>query len=524
MPVAASSSYWFARFLILRFLGFVYLMAFLSLTQHVLPLMGADGLLPVGQTLATVSQSQGGQVEGFLRLPSLFWFWQADGVLLAGAWIGVALSMLVVAGRANVVVLVCLWVLYMSYIHAGNLFFGYGWEIQTLETTFLACFLVPLWRWRMFPKGRPPSRIVIWLFRWLLFRIMLGAGLIKLRGDSSWQDLTALFYHFETQPIPNAISWYLHHLPHWALKLGVLFNHLVELVLPWFLLILAELPRLPRDIRTVLRLSIRLAGALMLIFQVFLIVSGNLSFLNWLTLIPCLACFDDRFLIRFTPRFLIRKWSRARHTPQTRLQKRLLLVVSLGVLVLVSILSIQPVANMAAMGGRRQIMNTSFNSLHLVNTYGAFGTVGTQRYEIVIEGTSDPNPGPDTIWKEYEFPGKPTAVDRRPPFTAPYHYRIDWQIWFAAMSRYEREGWLVHYVYKLLQNDPGALSLLKENPFPDTPPKYIRAILYEYRFTTPEEKRETGDWWVRKPLGPWMPTLSVDNPSLQRAFGPPKPN
>ena len=236
-----------------------------------------------------------------LRVPTLFWFGISDNALSIFSWVGFALSLVVLGGYANAILLAVLWAMYMSIVHIGQIWYGYGWEIQLLETGFLSIFLCPLLDGRPFPKSRPPI-LVIWLFRWLGFRIMIGAGLIKLRGDPCWRDLTCLYYHYETQPIPNPISRYLHFAPLWFHKFEVLWNHFVELIVPWF----SFGPRTARHI----------AGVLLVTFQIFLIISGNLSFLNYLTIIPFLACFDDTFLRRFLPRSLVRRAERAAQESQ----------------------------------------------------------------------------------------------------------------------------------------------------------------------------------------------------------------
>src|SRR5438552_4094340 len=287
---AGRAPYWLTRFVILRLLGLVYFIAFLSLAQQVLPLIGADGLLPARLFLDRVQTHFGSARAGFLQIPSLFWLDVSDGVLVTGAWVGTALSLVVVLGFANAVLLAVLWALYLSFVHIGQDWYGYGWEIQLLETGFLAVFLCPLLDGRPFPR-RPPPVAVIWCFRWLIFRVMVGSGLIKLRGDPCWRNLTCLYYHYETQPIPNPLSRRLHFMPRWFHRAGVVFNHVAELGAPWF----AFWPRLARHA----------AGVVLLAFQLFLIASGNLSFLNWLTIVPILACFDDTLLGRVLPRRLV---------------------------------------------------------------------------------------------------------------------------------------------------------------------------------------------------------------------------
>jgi len=488
---AAGESYWLTRFVMLRLLGCVYAVAFLSAAKQIVPLIGAHGLLPVTLFLERVANVLGSPVAGFVRLPSLFWFAHSDTVLQLTAWIGFALSCVVVAGYANAVLMAVLWALYMSFVHVGQDWYGYGWEIQLLETGFLAIFLCPLLDGRPFPKRAPPL-VMFWLFRWLIFRIMLGAALIKLRGDPAWRNLTALYYHFETQPIPNPLSRWFCFLPHWLLKAGVLFNFLAELVMPWF----AFYPRIARHI----------AGVILVSFQFMLILSGNLSFLNWLTMVPALACFDDGFWAKLLPRALVDRATAAAAVaqPSGPMQR-----AAWTVAVIVGVLSVQPVLNMIS---PLQIMNTSFNPLDLVNTYGAFGTVGRVRLNVVFEGSDADTPDASAVWKAYSYRALPVALNRRPPQIAPYQPRLDWQMWFAAMSTPDQYPWTLHLVWKLLHNDPGALSLFAGNPFPGKPPRYIRAVLYRYEFARPGNPE--GDWWQREKLAIWLPPLSADDPRL----------
>ncbi len=486
-------SYWLTRFLILRLLGLVYFVAFLSLARQLLPLIGQHGLLPAGHFLTRVEAHFGSRLESFLQVPSLFWIDASDPFMVFMAWTGVALSLLVLSGFANAIVMTLLWAIYMSFVHIGQDWYGYGWEIQLLETGFLAIFLCPLVDARPFPR-RPPPAPVLWLFRWLIFRIMLGAGLIKLRGDSCWRDLTCLYYHYETQPIPNPLSRTLHFMPRWFHKAGVLYNDLSEMVAPWFAFA-------PRRLRHV-------AGAILLSFQIILILSGNLSFLNWLTIVPILACYDDSLLKRLLPARLATRASRA----EAEARPSVLQPIAVAALaVLVAFMSINPILNLLS---ARQAMNTSFDRFDLVNTYGAFGSVGRERAQIVFEGTEDEAIDERTRWKEYEYKCQPADPSRRPCIVSPYHDRLDWQIWFAAMSSPERYPWTLHFVWKLLHNDPGALSLLDGNPFPGRPPRYVRAQLYRYEFAPPGNPE--GVWWRRTLVGSWLPPLSTDDPRLLR--------
>ena len=474
----------------LRLLGAVYAVAFLVAARQILPLVGSHGLTPVNLFVDRTSESLGSNAEGFIRLPSVFWFAHSDAVLEATAWIGFVIACVVVAGYANAIVMAVLWGLYMSFVHIGQDWYGYGWEIQLLETGFLAIFLCTWLDGRPFPKYEAPH-VIFWLFRWLIFRIMIGAALIKLRGDPCWRDLTALYYHFETQPIPGPLSRWFSFLPHWALKVGVLFNFLAELIAPWF----AFYPRLARHI----------AGVILVLFQITLILSGNLSFLNWLTIVPALACLDDSFWFRFFPRGFVQRIVDTKSGHPGRATRR----VAWAIAGLVGFLSIQPVANMIS---PNQVMNTSFDPLDLVNTYGAFGSVGKVRLNVVFQGTDAAVPDETAPWRDYPYRALPVALDRRPPQIAPYQPRLDWQMWFAAMATAEEYPWTLHLVWKLLHNDFGALSLFGANPFPDKPPRYIRAVLYTYSFAPPGNPK--GQWWNRKELGLWLPPLSADNPQL----------
>jgi Lipase maturation factor len=483
--------YRLTRFIILRLLGFVYTIAFFIAARQLVPLVGEHGLTPATHYLALLQAHFDSKPTAALEVPTVFWFALSDRALVIFSWTGVALSLVVLAGYANAIMMAVLWAMYMSIVHIGQIWYGYGWETQTLETGFLAIFLCPLFDARPFPKRSPPL-LVIWLFRWLGFRIMVGAGLIKLRGDPCWRDLTCLYYHYETQPIPNPISRYLHFAPFWFHKLGTGWNHFVELIVPWF----SFGPRIARHI----------AGVFLVTFQIFLIISGNLSFLNYVTIVPFIACFDDRFWRRILPNALIRRSDRVR-TEASRIQFGIAVILA----VLVAYLSIAPVTNLVS---NRRLMNASFDPFDLVNTYGAFGAVGRERDEIVFEGTADLVITEGTKWKEYEFVAKPGDPNRRPPFIAPYQPRIDWQIWFAAMASPADYPWTLHFVWKLLHNDSGTLSLLANNPFPQAPPRYIRARFYRYHFAPPRGAA----WWKRELIGEWLPALSANDDQLRQVL------
>ncbi len=484
--------YWLTRFLIIRLLGAIYAVAFLVAINQILPLIGEKGLLPVGLYLERVSNALGSDTAGFLRLPSIFWFGHSDAFLLSCAWLGFLLSCIVLAGYANALMLTFLWFLYMSFVHVGQDWYGYGWEIQLLETGFLSIFLCPLLDGRPFPKSGPPLPIII-LFRCLTFRIMMGAGMIKIRGDEVWKNGTALYYHFETQPIPGPFSRWFHFLPRLFLKFGVWYNFLAELIAPWFIFWRGK--------------TRYIAGVIIILLQFILMLSGNLSILNWLTIVPALTCFDDRFWSKILPVSLVRRAAfAADHATPSPAMK----LTSWMATILIAVLSIQPFFNILS---PRQIMNTSFDPFDLVNTYGAFGSVGQERLNVVFEGTLDEIPNDNAHWKAYRYKGLPVELDKRPPQIAPYQLRLDWQMWFAAMSSPEEYPWIYHLVWKLLHNDAGVLSLFADNPFPDKPPLFIRAVLYRYQFEKPGNLQ--GFWWKRERRGDeWIPPYSLKDEHL----------
>ncbi|XP_044308525.1 lipase maturation factor 1 isoform X2 [Varanus komodoensis] len=380
-----------------------------------------------------------------------------------------------------------------------------GWESQLLETGFLGIFLCPLWTLSQLPQNTPPSRIVIWGYRWLIFRIMLGAGLIKIRGDPCWRDLTCMNYHYETQPVPNPVAYYMHRSPWWFHQCETVFNHFIELAVP-FLLFLGR------------RMCI-LHGILQILFQVLIIISGNLSFLNWLTIVPSLACFDDASL-----GFLFSSQKTRAKAQVLEIQAKeatgkvtpvgygscIRKVVNLSLGLLVAFLSIPVVINLLS---SQQVMNTSFNPLRIVNTYGAFGSITKERTEVILQGTSSLDPDdPAALWEEYEFKCKPGDLRRRPCLISPYHYRLDWLMWFAAFQTYEQNEWIIHLAGKLLANEKGILSLMASNPFEGkAPPRWIRGEHFRYKFSRPGGTHaKDGKWWIRKRIGPYFPPVNLE--------------
>jgi hypothetical protein len=489
------ATYELTRFAVLRLLALVYLAAFVSLAFQLDPLLGSHGLLPAANILHWDRVRFG--VGAYWRFPTLFWLGSSDGAMHVICWAGVALSVAALCGATNALLQLALWLLYMSFVHVGQIFYAYGWELQLLETGFLAVFLCPVKSLRPFPE-MPASRIVVWLLRWLIFRIMVGAVLIKLRGDPCWRDLTCLDTHFETQPSPNPLAWSMHRWPHAVHAAQVLFSHFVELVVPWFAF--------------GFRRWRHAAGVLLVLFQVSLITSGNLSFLNWLTIVPALACFDDTAFAWLVPRSrraaLLARFSTLR---PTLLQRRVPQVLG----VLVAVLSVAPVGNLFSSD---QQMNASYEPLNLVNTYGAFGSVDRERFEVILEGTRDDVPDDSAQWQEYELPCLPGDVNRRPCVITPYHLRLDWQMWFAGNDAargepIEDEPWLVHLLWQLLSGDPAPKPLLARDPFPDAPPQWIRVDLWRYQFSP---TRAGGTWWERERVEPYVLPVSLANTALRR--------
>ena len=473
----AHAQYWLTRFCFQRALGILYLVAFLIAANQFIPLVGEHGLLPVRSFLRRVR---------FWDAPGLFWMNCSDWFMTLAIWGGLALSVLAAIGVSDahgmafsVTVWALLWLIYLSIVNVGQRFYAFGWEILLLESGFLTIFFGS--------SDTQAPAAVRWLLLWLLFRVMFGAGMIKIRGDPCWRDLTCTYYHFETQPLPNPLSRWFHRLPKPAQKGGVAFNHLAELAAPWFLF--APPP------------ACYIAGGVQILFQLVLILSGNLCWLNYITIALCISCFDDAFLARLIP---------IHHAvPGSISEIRYVILWLLAALVIV--LSIRPAKNLFS---RIQLMNASFEPLHLVNTYGAFGSVTRTRVEVILEGTDAEEDAEATQWREYEFKGKPGDVRRRPCIVAPYQYKLDWQMWFLPLSPYRAPAWVLSLVAKLLAGESGILGLLSRNPFPEKPPRFVRAELYEYSFTKPGDR--SGNWWRRSYLGPYLRPFSLDDPKFQR--------
>jgi hypothetical protein len=364
----------------------------------------------------------------------------------------------------------------LSIVNIGQEFYGFGWETLLLETGFIAIFLGD--------NGTQVFLPIIWFYRWLLFRLMFGAGMIKWRGDSCWRDYTCLFYHYETQPMPNPLSRLFHHLPKWLHRVSVGVNHFVEIFLPFLYFI-------PGTVGIT-------AAVITIWFQGMLIVSGNFSWLNVITLVICIPTLNDDFF----------EWLGMSHLPVPEDGGLAWYVISSTAFLYLCYRSYQPLLNLFA---SQQAMNRSFDQFHIVNTYGAFGTITRDRPEIIFQGTQDQIVSKETTWQEYEFKGKPGDPKRCPPQVTPYHYKLDWQLWFAAMSDYRYNPWVLNLVAKFLKADKVTLGLLRKDPFNGKRPRYVRAELYLYKFTKIGEE----GYWKRVWMHSYLPPLSLNDESFR---------
>jgi hypothetical protein len=478
-------SVWIARLLVQRGMAALYLVAFLVMLRQWKPLLGERGLQPAPEFLKRVS---------FRTEPGIFCWHYSDRLADAVGWAGLTIAALALAGVTergpvwvSVTAWLALWFLYLSVVNAGQSFYAFGWESMLLEAGFFTAFLGPA---RMQASIWP-----LLILRWMLFRTEVGAGLIKLRHDPCWRDLTCMFYHYETQPLPNPLSWYFHRIPAPLHRFSALVSHFVQVIVPFGLFA-------PQPYASI-------AGGLIIFHQLWLIISGNYSWLNWLTVVLGISAFSDRVLGVVTP---------------TLAPRPLAFDLVLYALTTATVaLSVQPVMNLFS---SRQVMNRSYNPLHLVNTYGAFGQVGRKRYDIVLEGTEESAVTPATRWQEYGFKAKPGDPLRRPPQVAPWHLRLDWLVWFLPFSvqvtsrgiqAWGYDRWFLRLMAKLLTGDRATLRLMGKNPFAEQPPRFVRALFYEYRYTDRREKRESGAWWVRRLLGVYLPPVGAGD--LEQALG-----
>jgi predicted DCC family thiol-disulfide oxidoreductase YuxK len=493
-------TYHIASSLFLRLLGLVYLIAFVSLWTQIDGLVGDHGILPAENYLGAVKDHIGirfpppSPIAHLWELPTLAWISPHDGFLNSMCAAGAVLSGALILGFAPLPVLVLLWLDYLSLFHVGQDFLSFQWDILLLETGFAAIFLAPLApRSRLFADRHPP-RLAIFLIWWILFRLMLESGAVKLtwnewaimpdgtRLPNTWSSLTALDFHYWTQPLPIWTSWYFAKLPEWFQKLSVLFVFLIELVLPWLIFG-------PRVLRYIA------CGGITLL-MLLIAATGNYNFFNLLTIVLAVMLLDDKAW----PQFLRRR-IRGTDWPVLASPTRLRTFVLVPFAVLAIIEGTSQVKQGVApsdTGGASLVSDLGLGQFMLVNSYGLFRQMTEKRPEIIIEGSDD-----GTNWKPYEFRWKPGDVSRPPRFCTPHQPRLDWQMWFEALNL---EGgrtsrWFQSLLKKLLEGEPKVLALLADNPFPDAPPKFIRIVFYQYRFTDADERRQTGNWWQREQVG-----------------------
>jgi hypothetical protein len=449
-----------ATSLFLKALGLIYLIAFVSFGVQADGLIGSHGILPLANYLRGLHDAMG--ARAYWYAPTVFWANSSD-LALRIAWLaGSAFAILLTLGFLRRASLILLLVLYLSISVAGQDFWSFQWDILLTEAGFLAIFL-----------DASPGRA--WLFRWLLFRLMFMSGAVKLlSGDSTWPDLTALGYHYLTQPLPTPIAWYMYQLPAWFQRMSTAIVLGVELLAPF--LIFAPL-----------RLR-RVAAGVLIALQVLILLTGNYTFFNLLALALCIFLFADR------PAYTA--------PPETRAHRGATIAVAAFVL-LTSGLQLLEMVSFPLPGLARSYL-AWISPLRIINSYGLFAVMTTTRPEIVVEGSND-----GTTWLPYEFRYKPGDVKRPPPWVAPYQPRLDWQMWFAALGNAQQNPWFYNFAGRLLQGSPPVLALLAHNPFPGSPPHYIRAVVYDYQFTDFTARRSTGAWWRRQEQATYLPAISL---------------
>jgi predicted DCC family thiol-disulfide oxidoreductase YuxK len=463
-----------AAALFLRLFGLIYLAAFTSFGVQALGLIGSHGILPVADLVGAIASRAG--AERFVLMPMVFWLNSGDIAIQAVCWLGAGFSLLLVLNRLPRISLLLLYLLYLSLLYGGQDFMTFQWDTFLLEAGFLSLVL---------SIAVAPG---VWLLRWLLFRFMFMSGMVKLlSGDPNWWDLSALSYHFLTQPLPTPLAWYAAHLPHSVLKFATGSMFVVELLLPFLIFS-------PRRLRFAAAFGI-------LLLQSCILVTGNYNWFNLQTMLLCLLLFDDAALRKILPLHLIRRLP-VRTKPPARPGATFLAGALVLLIVFCSLVQMD-----LRFGGNppaaAQAVDRFIEPLHIVNGYGLFAVMTTERDEIIIEGSYD---GVD--WREYGFRYKPGDVSRRPPWNIPHQPRLDWQMWFAALDDPRRLRWFPLFLEKLLLNEPAVTNLLEVNPFKDRPPVYLRAQFYDYRYAD-SGQRSKGLWWERRPLGLYFPVVQL---------------
>jgi predicted DCC family thiol-disulfide oxidoreductase YuxK len=462
--------------LFLRSIGLIYLAAFVSFGVQAMGLIGSHGILPLSEFISAIGNHFG--LERYWLFPMVFWLNQSDFAIQAVSWAGAALSLLLIFNVLPRLSLLLLYAGYLSLFYAGQVFMGYQWDLLLLEAGFVALLLSIV------------TKTGIWLLRWLLFRFMFLSGAVKLlSGDPTWANLTALSYHFQTQPLPTPLAWYADHLPQDLLMAATAATLLIELGLPFLIFC-------PRRLRFI-------AAFGFLLLQTLILLTGNYGFFNLLGMALCVALFDDAALGKVVPQRLI---SLVKHHVKVVRPRKIVAYATRALALLIIFVSL--VQLYAAFGG--QISGPAvwiaeeIAPLSIVNTYGLFAVMTTTRPEIIVEGSDD-----GVHWREYAFKYKPGDVMRPPSWNIPHQPRLDWQMWFAALGTPSQNPWFGQFLQRLLENSPAVTALLGSNPFPHKPPVYVRALLYDYRYSSPEEKEKTGAWWVRQLEGIYYPATTL---------------
>jgi hypothetical protein len=504
----------------LRLLALVYAIAFVSLWTQAEGLIGSQGILPAGEFLDLVRERYPG--NPYLAFPTLCWLSSTDGFIhfLCGAGTAIALASLVAPYWTPPWIL--LWALYLSLTVAGQTFLGFQWDILLVEVGFLAVFVSPLALVPAVRAAAPPSLASVWLLRWLLFRFMLASGAVKLMAnDPDWWRLGALDYHYFTQPLPPWTAWHMHHLPAWLHRASTGAMFAIELLVPW--LVFLRRTRIP-------------AFVALALLQLVIIATGNYTFFNLLTIALCVPLLEDGSWPRPIRRWLLgegatdatapplppppprpppalRAWLRPRKWPAWLAAPLAAAIIIASLVPLGRAFTLrsergrsEPLAWLEALPWLRAALlevEERQRGFHLVNGYGLFADMTTERPEIVVEGSED-----GVSWTAYEFRYKPGDLARRPAFVAPHQPRLDWQMWFAALGDWRANPWFVRFIARLLEGSEPVLALLERNPFPERPPRLVRAVFWTYRFTTPEERRASGRWWEREPRGTYFPPVS----------------
>ncbi len=466
------------QWVFLRVLAVIYAIAFGSLAVQIKGLIGEHGVSPAATYLPAVAQ-QTGSAHWFI-LPTIFWFGWSDQMLTFTCWAGVAFAAALFFGRLEKLMLIVLFVLYLSLSSAGQEFLGFQWDALLLETGFLAIFL-----------GR--ARIVDWLFRWLAFRLTFLSGAVKLLShDVAWRNLSALDFHFHTQPLPTVLAWYADKLPQTFQHVSTFLVLAIEVGAPFLFF-------MPRRVR-------HFGAWSMIGLQILIFLTGNYTFFNVLTVAICLFLFDDRELARLTPRttsaLLSTGGAEAPRGLKSAVQ-RVAVALLAGFIVMLGVGRIIEAFTGDAPEPLKLLVRVT-SPFEIVNSYGLFAVMTTTRPEIIVEGSPD-----GETWTPYVFRYKPGPLDRAPRWIQPFQPRLDWQMWFAALGNYRQNLWFVGFVVRLLEGSKDVEALLESNPFPDHPPRYIRAMVYEYSFTDFDTRRKTGAWWMRKPLGVYLPPVGM---------------